>query len=503
MLPMIKLIGNYVHCPPDMDVWRVNGEQKARIYEGHETILFFSIFRNFIVFKGGRTDGYKNFITEKEIPDETYQEDGVTLFRVQGSGPENMQAIHVDPFRNATLPNVTMLQSWIHGLKKRKAALNTIWEENVMRRQPHKQPLRLKPQSYEAVVSERFLNTFMRPVPVLVTDSNAWKREETDGSQPNKVPSLCRVDNSYNSWKGNSTDRTEKGDKKGLNNLQLSTVKQVKRLSCERMLNKGKSAYVRISKRKPSQLTQVGQKLVLDKRGSVRYKDESSTDTDFEEGELLNFGKFRGECSNVKSLGKGCNKTEEVKPDPPNALDGWQASLNPFDLYDSESGPRTEGPKEVSSGPRQITVRNEDKNMVSISDQEGGMVSLPLQSPIQLPLTVFESGQITGKDFVAVPLSVELEGVKKREFPATGYQLKKAKKRGVVPNDKSLINSSSSPRVQLGTKAQDAIVNKMCKQVTKKFSWNLEVKLAKVIEKGTALAMIYKPSTNEMDKGMV
>ncbi|KAK3173875.1 hypothetical protein Dsin_032976 [Dipteronia sinensis] len=450
MLPMIKLIGNYVHCPPDMDVWRVNGEQKARIYEGHETILFFSIFRNFIVFKGGRTDGYKNFITEKEIPDETYQEDGVTLFRVQGSGPENMQAIHVDPFRNATLPSVTMLQSWIHGLKKCKAALNTIWEENVMRRQPHKQPLRLKPQSYEAVVSERFLNTFMRPVPVLVTDSNAWKREETDGSQPNKVPSLCRVDNSYNSWKGNSTDRTEK-----------------------------------------------------DKRGSVRYKDESSTDTDFEEEELLNFGKFRGECSNVKSLGKGCNKTEEVKPDPPNALDGWQASLNPFDLYDSESGPRTEGPKEVSSGPRQITVRNEDKNMVSISDQEGGMVSLPLQSPIQLPLTVFESGQITGKDFVAVPLSVELEGVKRREFPATGYQLKKAKKRGVVPNDKSLINSSSSPRVQLGTKAQDAIVNKMCKQVTKKFSWNLEVELAKIIEKGTALGMIYKPSTNEMDKGMV
>ncbi|KAK3220249.1 hypothetical protein Dsin_014219 [Dipteronia sinensis] len=70
---------------------------RARIYEGHETILFFSIFRNFIVFKGGRIDGYKNFITEKEIPDETYQEDGVTLFRVQGSGPENMQAIHVDP----------------------------------------------------------------------------------------------------------------------------------------------------------------------------------------------------------------------------------------------------------------------------------------------------------------------------------------------------------------------------------------------------------------------
>jgi len=70
---------------------------QARIYEGNETIQFFSIFQSFIVFKGGLTDGYKNFIAEKEIPDETYQEDGVALFRVQGSGPENMQAIQVDP----------------------------------------------------------------------------------------------------------------------------------------------------------------------------------------------------------------------------------------------------------------------------------------------------------------------------------------------------------------------------------------------------------------------
>ncbi|KAH7572534.1 hypothetical protein JRO89_XS04G0271400 [Xanthoceras sorbifolium] len=70
---------------------------QARIYEGNETIQFFSIFQSFIVFKGGLSDGFKNFIAEKEIPDETYQEDGVALFRVQGSGPENMQAIQVDP----------------------------------------------------------------------------------------------------------------------------------------------------------------------------------------------------------------------------------------------------------------------------------------------------------------------------------------------------------------------------------------------------------------------
>ncbi|KAI4377222.1 hypothetical protein MLD38_014887 [Melastoma candidum] len=69
---------------------------QARIYEGKEPIQFFSIFQSFIIFKGGVGDGYKNFIAEKDIQDETYQEDGTALFRVQGSGPENMQAIQVD-----------------------------------------------------------------------------------------------------------------------------------------------------------------------------------------------------------------------------------------------------------------------------------------------------------------------------------------------------------------------------------------------------------------------
>ncbi|XP_004487964.1 villin-4-like [Cicer arietinum] len=69
----------------------------ARIYEGNEPIQFHSILQTIIVFKGGLSDGYKTNIAEKEIPDETYNEDGVALFRIQGSGPENMQAIQVEP----------------------------------------------------------------------------------------------------------------------------------------------------------------------------------------------------------------------------------------------------------------------------------------------------------------------------------------------------------------------------------------------------------------------
>ncbi|KAF9616275.1 hypothetical protein IFM89_029051, partial [Coptis chinensis] len=70
---------------------------QARIFEGNEPIQLFSIFQSFIVFKGGVSSGYKNYILEKEIADTTYTEDGLALFRVQGSGPDNMQAIQVEP----------------------------------------------------------------------------------------------------------------------------------------------------------------------------------------------------------------------------------------------------------------------------------------------------------------------------------------------------------------------------------------------------------------------
>ncbi|KAK6942445.1 Gelsolin-like domain, partial [Dillenia turbinata] len=70
---------------------------QARIHEGNEPILFLSIFQSLVIFKGGLSKGYKGIIESKEIPDDTYSEDGIALFRVQGSGPENMQAIQVDP----------------------------------------------------------------------------------------------------------------------------------------------------------------------------------------------------------------------------------------------------------------------------------------------------------------------------------------------------------------------------------------------------------------------
>lgn len=43
--------------------------------------------------------GYKKFLAESGIDDDTYDEKKTALFRVQGTSPENMQAIQVDHVR--------------------------------------------------------------------------------------------------------------------------------------------------------------------------------------------------------------------------------------------------------------------------------------------------------------------------------------------------------------------------------------------------------------------
>lgn len=68
----------------------------AQIHEGKEPAQFFSILQRLIIFKGGNSSGYRKFIEEKGILDESYNENLVALFRVQGTSLDNMQAIQVD-----------------------------------------------------------------------------------------------------------------------------------------------------------------------------------------------------------------------------------------------------------------------------------------------------------------------------------------------------------------------------------------------------------------------
>ncbi|WVZ54878.1 hypothetical protein U9M48_005621 [Paspalum notatum var. saurae] len=62
---------------------------QARLYEGKELIQFFVIFQSLQVFKV--------LIHLMIFSNDSYSEDGLALFRIQGSGLENMQAIQVEP----------------------------------------------------------------------------------------------------------------------------------------------------------------------------------------------------------------------------------------------------------------------------------------------------------------------------------------------------------------------------------------------------------------------
>ncbi|XP_057955773.1 villin-1 isoform X3 [Malania oleifera] len=69
----------------------------AQVIEGKEPVQFFFILRASIVFKGGMSARYKSLIAEKGFADETYDEKKTALFRVQGTSPDDLQAIQVDP----------------------------------------------------------------------------------------------------------------------------------------------------------------------------------------------------------------------------------------------------------------------------------------------------------------------------------------------------------------------------------------------------------------------
>lgn len=68
----------------------------AQVIQDKEPDLFFFIFKILIIFKGGKSTQYKNHLEDKDIDDDTYDESKNALFRIQGTGLDNMQAIQVD-----------------------------------------------------------------------------------------------------------------------------------------------------------------------------------------------------------------------------------------------------------------------------------------------------------------------------------------------------------------------------------------------------------------------
>ncbi|KAB8098162.1 hypothetical protein EE612_027163 [Oryza sativa] len=68
----------------------------AQVFEGREPEMFFLVFKSLIIFKGGRSMAYKNFVSQRSDANGWYKKNGVALFRVQGLKHDCIRAIQVD-----------------------------------------------------------------------------------------------------------------------------------------------------------------------------------------------------------------------------------------------------------------------------------------------------------------------------------------------------------------------------------------------------------------------
>ena len=120
--------------------------------------------------------------------------------------------------------------------------------------------------------------------------------------------------------------------------------------------------------------------------------------------------------------------------------------------------------------------------MVAIADQEGGVVKLPLQGPIHLPLSVLKRGEITGKDLIEVPLEVDLIGSAGRvsQVPESSPRRKMLRDKGRVCTSYSSDTGVQRLKCMKG------------REPAKRCYWNLEEEMAKLIEKRVALGHDFK-----------
>ncbi|KAK0597466.1 hypothetical protein LWI29_025553 [Acer saccharum] len=197
-------------------------------------------------------------------------------------------------------------------------------------------------------------------------------------------------------------------------------------------MDKGKRTYVRSAKMKTSHPHSVCGKLELEKKISASCRAESwssSTNSDLEEGQLKNFGLFKGECSKVKSVGFGPKIDGLKQTHGKKVVGGLQ--------FDGELYCGFDGSSESNSKSSEIK-------------------SITFRGHIQLPLRDKEGTQIRGKYFLEVPITVELTGLERSNMIEDRQRAMSSENQNIDPRNV-------------------------------RFYWNLEEEITKVIEKGVAL----------------
>ncbi|CAI9301353.1 unnamed protein product [Lactuca saligna] len=69
---------------------------QGRMHQGKEAPQFVAIFQPMVVLKGGLSSGYKNYIAEKGLHDETYSPDTAALIEISGTSVHNNKAQQVE-----------------------------------------------------------------------------------------------------------------------------------------------------------------------------------------------------------------------------------------------------------------------------------------------------------------------------------------------------------------------------------------------------------------------
>ncbi|XP_059646294.1 villin-3 isoform X2 [Cornus florida] len=69
---------------------------QGRIFQGKEPQQFVAIFQPMVVLKGGLSSGYKNYVADKGLNDETYTADSVALIQISGTFVHNNKVVQVD-----------------------------------------------------------------------------------------------------------------------------------------------------------------------------------------------------------------------------------------------------------------------------------------------------------------------------------------------------------------------------------------------------------------------
>nr|XP_011468035.1 PREDICTED: villin-3-like [Fragaria vesca subsp. vesca] len=69
---------------------------QGHIFQGKEPPQFIALFQPMVVLEGGLSSGYKKFVEEKGLADETYTAECVALFRLSGTSIHNNKAVQVD-----------------------------------------------------------------------------------------------------------------------------------------------------------------------------------------------------------------------------------------------------------------------------------------------------------------------------------------------------------------------------------------------------------------------